>query len=85
MCYKIAVASRKLVVERIKKITGEKTKYTKMPRCAYFSHEIILEKDNRVALEANADLHLIAQLVEEGYLVDTEEIKSFLSVMLLLG
>ena len=84
MCYKIAVASRKLVVERIKKITGEKPKYTKMPRCAYFSHEIILEKDNRVALEANADL-LIAQLVEEVYLVDTEEIKSLLSVMPSLG
>ena len=84
MCYKIAVASRKLVVERIKKITGEKTKYTKMPRCAYFSYEIILEKDNRVALEANADL-LIAQLVEEVYLVDTEEIKSLLSVMPSLG
>ena len=39
MCYKIAVASRKLVVERIKKITGENpplSKGMKMPEMPYF-------------------------------------------------
>lgn len=73
MSYTIRQKLRKLVIDRIKQITGEKPKYTKVPRCAYISHGIAFEKDGSVTLEENADINLLTQLVGEGLIEDTEK------------
>ena len=76
MSYILTVDSRKLVVKRIHELTLENPRYTKMPRCAYVLRGIVLEKDNTVTLEVNADLHLVSILMKEGLLAKIEDDKT---------
>ena len=73
MNYRITVSDRKKVVERMEQLTGEKPAYTKVPRCAYVSHGLVVEKDNTVTLEEDADTELLNKLIEAG-LIEPEEV-----------
>ena len=66
MTYKVLVDDRKTVVAKMEALTGERRKYTGMPRCAYILRGITIEKNGDVIAGEDADLELIGQLIGLG-------------------
>ena len=66
MTYRILVNDRKKVVARMEKLTGEKSVYTRVPRCAYVLRGLVVEKDNTIVTEEGADIILLRKLINEG-------------------
>ena len=66
MNIKLATENRKDAAQRLAEITGEESRYTKMPRCAYEIGPYAIEKDGSVTVTEGADLQPLMTLVEEG-------------------
>ncbi len=66
MLYRILAGTRKPVVRRLKELTGDALTYTKMPRCAFVTNGIAVEKDMTLVAGYEADMSLISILLEEG-------------------
>jgi len=66
MNMKLATENRKAAAQRLAEITGEESRYTKMPRCAYEIGPYAIEKDGSVTVTEGADLQPLMTLVEEG-------------------
>ena len=66
MNIKLATENRKAAAQRLAEITGEESRYTKMPRCAYEVGPYAIEKDGSVTVTEGADLQPLMTLVEEG-------------------
>ena len=63
---KLATENRKAAAQRLAEITGEESRYTKMPRCAYEIGAYAIEKDGSVTVAEGTDLQPRMTLVEEG-------------------
>lgn len=72
MTYRILVEDRKKVVSRLEIMTGRKPVYTRMPRCAYVLDGIVIEKDNTITTDGDADMSLIEGLIEGGLIEPVE-------------
>ena len=66
MKFKILVDDRKAIVTEMEAATGQKPKYTGMPKCAYTLKGIVIEKTGFVTTEEDADYELIAHLIGKG-------------------
>ena len=66
MNMKLATENRKAAAQRLAEITGEESRYTKMPRCAYEIGPYAIEKDGSVTVAEGTDLQPLMTLVEEG-------------------
>ena len=66
MNIKLATENRKDDAQRLAEITGEESRYTKMPRCAYEIGPYAIEKDGSVTVAEGTDLQPLMTLVEEG-------------------
>ena len=66
MNIKLATENRKDAAQRLAEITGEESRYTKMPRCAYEIGPYAIEKDGSVTVAEGTDLQPLMTLVEEG-------------------
>lgn len=73
MKFKILVDDRKAIVTEMEAATGQKPKYTGMPRCAYTLKGIVIEKTGFVATEEDADHELIEHLIEKGMIQRMED------------
>lgn len=73
MNIKLATENRKAAAQRLAKITGEESRYTKMPRCAYEVGAYAIEKDGSVTVAEGADLQPLMTLAEEGLVEPFEE------------
>lgn len=68
--FKLKTEDRKSLVQRISELTGEKLKYTGVPRCAYEGSGFTVTKDESLETEG-ADQAVIATLLAEG-LIEAE-------------
>lgn len=73
MNIKLATENRKAAAQRLAEITGEESRYTKMPRCAYEIGAYAIEKDGSVTVAEGTDLQPLVTLVEEGLIEPFEE------------
>lgn len=73
MKFKILVDDRKAIVKEMEAVTGQKPKYTGMPRCAYTLRGLVIEKTGFVTTEEDADLELIGHLIAKGLIERTQE------------
>ena len=73
MKFKILVDDRKAIVTEMEAATGQKPKYTGMPRCAYTLKGIVIEKTGFVTTEDNADHELIEHLIGKGMIQRMED------------
>ena len=53
---KLATENRKEAAARLAEITGNESRYTKVPRCAYEVGPYTIEKDGSVTVAEDADL-----------------------------
>ncbi|MCD7888109.1 MAG: hypothetical protein LUG44_10970 [Clostridiales bacterium] len=64
------IDDRKVLVRRLEELTGERSVYTLMPRCAYEIGAYTVEKDGTLAVEdGNADRGILNTLLEEGMII----------------
>ena len=68
MNIRLATENRKAAALRLAEITGETSRYTKVPRCAYQVGPYFFEKDGTVTVTEDADLQPLRTLAEEGLL-----------------
>ncbi len=64
---------RKAAAARLAEITGERTVYTRMPRCAYEVGPFAIERDGSITASESADLAPLRTLAQEGLLEGWEE------------
>ena len=60
------IDDRKLLVARLKELTGLESSYTFVPRCAYVIGNFTVEKDGSLTVEDGADEQVLDTLIEEG-------------------
>lgn len=64
------IINRKELVKRLEELTGERSVYTLMPRCAYEIGAYTVEKDGTLTVEeGSADLDILNTLLEEGMII----------------
>ena len=63
---KLATENRKEAATRLAEITGNESRYTKVPRCAYEVGPYTIEKDGSVTVAEDADLSPLQALADEG-------------------
>ena len=73
MKFKILVDDRKAIVTEMEAATGQKPKYTGMPKCAYTLKGIVIEKTGFVTTEEDADHELIEHLIGKGMIQRMED------------
>lgn len=74
--WKLNINDKKTLVNRIGELTGERPRYTFMPRCAYEIGAYTVEKNgDLIAEQENVDVALIQKLLDEGLVIqeNTEE------------
>ena len=71
MKYEKAVENRKEIVKRLEALTGEKAKYTRLPRCAYEIGEFTVERDGALVTSEAASQDIINVLIAEGLIVSS--------------
>lgn len=64
--YAMMIGNRKELVKRIEALTGGKSRYTFMPRCAYEIGAFAVEKDGTLTVQDDADQSVIDTLKAEG-------------------
>ena len=68
--WKLNINDKKLLVNRIGELTGERPRYTFMPRCAYEIGAYTVEKNgDLIAEQENVDAALIQRLLDEGLVI----------------
>ena len=60
------IDDRKLLVARLKELTGLESSYTFVPRCAYVIGSFTVEKDGSLTVEEGADEQVLDTLIAEG-------------------
>ena len=68
--YAMMIGNRKELVKRIEALTGGKSRYTFMPRCAYEIGAFAVEKDGTLTAQDDADQSVIDTLTAEGMIGD---------------
>ena len=68
MNIRLATENRKAAALRLAEITGETSRYTKVPRCAYQVGPFFFEKDGTVTVPEDADFTPLRTLADEGLL-----------------
>ncbi len=63
--YEKNVENRKEIVSRISELTGQKSRYTRVPRCAYEIGPFTVEMDGTLVVEDNADQTIVETLIRE--------------------
>ncbi len=69
MNYALNIANRKDLVKKIEALTGLKSRYTMMPRCAYEIGAFTVEKDGSLTVADDADQNVIDALLAEQIIV----------------
>ena len=72
LTYDKTMKDRRVLVNRIKELTGEKVLYTKMPRCAFLIGPFTVERDGRLVVGEGAD-DVLDTLLAEGLVVASTE------------
>ena len=67
--YKLNVPERKELVTRLVDLTGQRARYTFMPRCAYEVGGYSVEKDGDVMVSENVNPEDLQTLLNEGWIV----------------
>lgn len=67
------IGERKAAAARLAELIGERTVYTKMPRCAYEVGPFAIERDGTVTASESADLAPLRTLAQKGLLEGWEE------------
>ena len=68
--WKLNINDKKTLVNRIGELTGERPRYTFMPRCAYEIGAYTVEKNgDLIAEQENVDAALIQKLLDEGLVI----------------
>lgn len=70
--YESMAAIRKDLVKAVGEITGEKPKYSGMPKCEYTVEGFIIDRDGNLLAEDDADQAVIEALVTLGLIRETE-------------
>ena len=65
--FEMIVTDKKALVKRLGELTGEKPKYTGVPKCAYETSEFTVLKDGTLECSADASEAVIDTLVTEGF------------------
>ena len=60
------ISDRKVLVDRLKELTGQDSFYTRVPRCAYEVGNFTVEKDGVLTVAEGADEAVIQTLKDEG-------------------
>ena len=63
---RLATKDRKAAADRLAEITGVRSYYTRVPRCAYKVGKYIIEKDGSITFEEGTDLQPLRKLAAEG-------------------
>jgi len=66
MIYNILTEDRKVIVRKLEELTGKKVTYTGVPKCAYVSDGITVERNGTVTTEADVDISILKQLIQTG-------------------
>ena len=66
------ITDRKTLVKRLEELTGEKPKYTGMPRCAYETSEFTVLKDGTLECADGAPEEVTNTLLAEGFIQGEE-------------
>ena len=69
MNYTLNIDNRKNLVKKIEELTGLKSHYTMMPRCAYEIGAFTVEKDGSLTVADDADQNVIDALLAEQMIV----------------
>ena len=69
MNYTLNIDNRKNLVKKIEELTGLKSRYTMMPRCAYEVGAFTVEKDDSLTVADDADQNVIDALLAEQMIV----------------
>ncbi|MBR2088484.1 MAG: hypothetical protein IJ906_15435 [Oscillospiraceae bacterium] len=69
MNYALNIDNRKDLVKKIEALTGLKSRYTMMPRCAYEIGAFTVEKDGRLTVADDTDQNVIDALLVEQLIV----------------
>ena len=69
MNYTLNIDNRKDLVKKIEALTGLKSRYTMMPRCAYEVGAFTVEKDGSLTVADDADQNVIDALLAEQMIV----------------
>ena len=69
MNYALNIDNRKDLVKKIEALTGLKSRYTMMPRCAYEIGAFTVEKDGSLTVADDADQNVIDALLAEQMIV----------------
>ena len=69
MNYELNIDNRKDLVKKIETLTGLKSRYTMMPRCAYEIGAFTVEKDGSLTAADDADQNVIDVLLAEQMIV----------------
>lgn len=69
MNYTLNIDNRKNLVKKIEELTGLKSRYTMMPRCAYEVGAFTVEKDGSLTVTDDADQNVIDALLAELMIV----------------
>lgn len=73
MNIRLATENRKGAALRLAELTGETSRYTRVPRCAYQVGPFFFEKDGTVTVPEDADLQPLRTLAEEGLIEPFDE------------
>lgn len=68
--YESTAAIRKDLVKKLAEITGQKPKYSGMPKCEYQLPGFIIDRGGDLLVEDDADAEVIAKLMEAGLITD---------------
>lgn len=68
--YESTAAIRKDLVKKLAEITGQKPKYSGMPKCEYQLAGFIIDRGGDLLAEDDADAEVIAKLMEAGLITD---------------
>ena len=60
------IEDRKQLVNRLKELTGQSSRYTFVPRCAYVVGSFTVEKDGSLTMEDGADEQVLNTLIAEN-------------------
>lgn len=75
MNYALNIDNRKNLVKKIEALTGLKSHYTMMPRCAYEIGAFTVEKDGSLTVADDADQNVIGTLLAEQMIVSASSDK----------
>ena len=71
--FALNVEDKKTLVNRLGELTGEKPRYTYMPRCAYECGPYTVEKNGDLVAEDGADNGILQTLLDEGLVTGSLE------------